>query len=129
MITIIAAGTVISMLSGRPGFERLQRLAAQRIATGAGMALCAAVLLAASSPLRAADDRFNAYQQKVLFEPGKSVLKAEARGRVTIYDGLDESRVDQAMDEQFERIENMMFVRTRRSTADGAVDYDDDGCD
>jgi hypothetical protein len=129
MITILAAGSLISLFSGRPGFKHLPRRVLQRFVTVAGAGLCAALLIAASPSLHAADDGFNAYQQKVLLEPGKSVLRAEARGRVTIYDGLDESRVDQAMDEQFDRIENMMFVRTRRSAADGTVDYDDDGCD
>ena len=46
-----------------------------------------------------------------------------------IYDGLDEPVVDQALDQQFERIEHMMFVRTRHVTPAGTVEVEDDDCD
>jgi hypothetical protein len=72
-----------------------------------------------------ADDSF---QLNALFDPGKTVLQAEARGRVMIYDGLDEADVERALDEQFERIEHMMFTRTRQITPEGTVSVEDDGC-
>ena len=64
----------------------------------------------------------------ILFNPSESMLRAEARGRVTIYDSLDSEVVDRALDEQFSRIENMMFVGIRHTLPDGSVEADDD-CD
>lgn len=79
-----------------------------------------------SAPLAAsAEGRF---QMNALFKPGPSLLQAEARGRVMIYDGLDEEVVERALDEQFGRIENMMFTRTRHTEPDGDVSVEDDGC-
>ena len=66
------------------------------------------------------------YDENVLFNPSEAVLLAEANGRVNIYDGLQHSVVDHALDTQFGRIENMMFVRTRETLPDGEVD---DDCD
>ena len=68
------------------------------------------------------------YTQNLLLNPSQSLLEAESRGRITIYDGLDDSEVDVAMDKQFGRIDNMMFVRIRRTLDDGSVDETDD-CD
>ncbi len=39
-----------------------------------------------------------------LFKPSESMLLAEQRGRVTIYDGLEHADVDRALDTQFDRI-------------------------
>lgn len=69
------------------------------------------------------------YQQKVLFSPSPSVLAAEARGRVMIYDGLRYATVTRAMDEQYDRIENMMFVGTLIEREDGDFEVEEDGCD
>ena len=66
------------------------------------------------------------YQEKVLFNPSESNLAAEARGRVMIYNGLKEEDVDLALDTQFDRIENMMFINTRRQQEDGEYASDDD---
>ncbi len=68
------------------------------------------------------------YQHNVLFNPSASQLNAEANGRIMIYDQLNNETVEQALNEQFDRIENMMFVRTRYAREDGSVDVDDD-CD
>jgi hypothetical protein len=130
MITFIAASAVLSLVSKKPGFVRWRKSAVKPGVTAAGTLLLIATLLAASAtPAGAADDGFSAYQQKVLFNPDESVRKAEARGRVTIYDGLDEKQVEAALDTQFDRIEHMMFVRTRQRSEDGTTSYDDDGCD
>ena len=72
-----------------------------------------------------ADDSF---QMNALFNPSQALQRAEARGRVMIYDGLDEEDVERALDEQFERIEYMMFTRTRHIEPDGAVVTENDGC-
>lgn len=84
------------------------------------------VSLLGTAPVPAvADDSF---QMNALFNPGKAQLQAEARGRVMIYDGLDEETVERALDEQFERIDHMMFIRTRRAGPEGAVIVTDDDC-
>lgn len=72
---------------------------------------------------------YDEYQHKVLFTPSTAVLEAEARGRVMIYDGLPQATVMRAMDEQFHRIENMMFVGTVIAEENGELVVEDDGCD
>jgi hypothetical protein len=89
--------------------------------------LIAVVLSAAGSggtAMAVGDD----YSQNALLNPSESILLAEHRGRVTIFDGLDERVVDRALDTQFERIDRMMFVRTRYVQQDGSFEFDDD-CD
>ena len=68
------------------------------------------------------------FQIKTLFAPSKSTLQAESRGRIMIYDGLDEEVVDRALDEQFDRIEHMMFTRIHHAEPDGSYVTEDDGC-
>ncbi len=82
-------------------------------------------LLVASSSVSA----FDSYQEKVLFAPGAGILQAEAKGRIMIYDGLDNEKVELAMNEQFQRIENMMFVRTQYIQENGDIEVEEDGCD
>jgi len=77
------------------------------------------------SPAKAVDE----YQYKVLFSPSADILEAEARGRIMIYDGLHYTTVARAMDEQFNRIENMMFVGTLIEQEDGELEVEEDGCD
>lgn len=86
--------------------------------------ILAAGLMMHTLTARAADS----YQEKVLFEPHQSQRLAEARGRIMIYDGLDSKLVDKAMDEQFDRIDNMMFVRIHHNSEEGDDYVDDDGC-
>jgi len=81
--------------------------------------------VAMASPSQAVDE----YQYQVLFSPTATVLAAEARGRIMIYDGLRYATVARAMDEQFERIENMMFVGTVHLQEDGELAVEEDGCD
>ena len=70
----------------------------------------------------------DSYQNKVLFTPSDSMLKAEAKGRIMIYDGLESEIVDRAMEEQFDRIDNMMFIRIHHTQDDGEYLVEDDGC-
>jgi len=83
------------------------------------------VLLVASSSVHAIDD----YQLKVLFTPSDINLQAETEGRVMIYDGLKSETVDQALNEQFGRIDKMMFVRTQHIQENGDIEVEEDGCD
>jgi hypothetical protein len=78
------------------------------------------------------------WQMVRLFEPTQADLHAEARGRVMIYDGLTDRDVERAFDEQFDRLEHMMFIRVvvtgdsgkaRRSESGEVVTESDDGCD
>ena len=92
--------------------------------TKLSLKLITSCLLALSATSVLAGD----YQQNMLFTPSEHILVAEARGRVMIYDGLNNNTVEQAMDQQFNRIDSMMFVRTQYEQADGDFIADDD-CD
>ena len=83
------------------------------------------------APPTIAADANDSFQYNALFNPTTDQLKVEARGRVMIYDGLDNKVVERALDEQFDRIENMMFIRTRQTSSydDDEEDVvEDDGC-
>ena len=68
------------------------------------------------------------WQERRLLAPSGPQLAAERRGRVVLYDGLDERLVDRALDTQFARVENMMFVGVRHTDPDGD-EWADDDCD
>ena len=84
-----------------------------------------------------AGNEVDTIQLKNLFEPSQSQLRRETKGHIYIYDGLTDRLVNQAMDKQFDRIQNMMFVGTIVTDTQGepAVDdhgdviAEDDGCD
>ena len=87
------------------------------------------------APLVQAADANDGFQYNALFNPSPAQLKAEDRGRVMIYDGLDNAAVERALDQQFGRIEHMMFTRIHEPPDDGAPpneggedSSDDDGC-
>jgi hypothetical protein len=79
----------------------------------------------AADPADSLDDEF---QVNALFDPSEAQLRAEATGRVMIYDGLHEDLVEQALDEEFERVEHMMFINIRREQPDDVVVASDDDC-
>lgn len=66
------------------------------------------------------DDSQLNWQLGLLFNPGDHQYEMERRGRVFIYDGLRDSVIEQALDEQFNRIEGMMFVNTVLTDDHGA---------
>ncbi len=68
------------------------------------------------------------FQRNALFNPSQFQLQAETNGRVMIYDQMENTIVEAALDQQFNRIEHMMFVRTRHVNPDGSVKQDED-CD
>ena len=68
------------------------------------------------------------WQLALLFNPSEQQLKVEEKGRVVIYDGLKSTDVEKAMEQEFERIEHMMFIRTKVPTVDGDYGEADDGC-
>ena len=77
-------------------------------------------------------DETRAYkiQKKRLNKPSKIVKKAEElRQSIFIYDGMKDGDIDVALDGQFNRIENMMFVRTLISNEEGEEEVQEDGCD
>ena len=83
------------------------------------------LLASTSASAHAAGD----IQHKMLFTPSDYLLKAEARGRVMIYDGLKSETIDKAMDDQFDRIDKMMFVRSLYPQENGEYKLENDSCD
>ena len=72
-----------------------------------------------------------------LFEPSASEVQAEHSGRIFIYEGLRDTDVVRALEEEFDRVESMMFIREQITDDDGEVKkdpetgtpvYQDDGC-
>lgn len=72
-----------------------------------------------------------------LFAPVPAELAAEAAGRVYIYEGLRDADVERALEEAFERVGSMMFIRTKLTDDSGEVRRNpetgdeivaDDGC-
>jgi hypothetical protein len=85
-----------------------------------------------------ADDPQQSWQLSLLFNPGDHQHEMERSGRVFIYDGLRDTVIEQALDEQYDRIEGMMFVNTVVTDDDGVpltdpetgeVLVENDGCD
>ena len=77
-------------------------------------------------PFAAQADASAQWQEDRLLHPSAAQRTAERSGSVVIYDHLGEALVDTAMDSQFERIENMMFIRVQHPQPDGEIIEDDD---
>lgn len=76
-------------------------------------------------------------ERRRLFEPTPGELRAEAAGRIYIYEGLRDTDVERALEEEFKRVQNMMFIRVKPTDEDGEPRKDpksgaeyvqDDGC-
>jgi len=107
------------------------------------MALAMALALATGRVSTAAADSASVKQWQMarLLNPTQADRKAEEKGRVMIFDGLTDREVARALDEQFDRLEHMMFTRTVVSDDSGQPRKDpnsgelvtesvyDDGCD
>ena len=70
-------------------------------------------------------DLLDWYKQQ-LFEPSPEQLAMEQRGRIMIYDGLRDKDVQLALEEQFDRVESMMFTGTVVTDMQGEPLIDDD---
>ena len=86
----------------------------------------------------AAESALHSWQMTRLFQPDLADLKRESEGRIMIYDGLTDKTVERALDEQFDRVEAMMFTSVvvtddsgepRRDTDTGEIITEEDGCD
>jgi len=93
------------------------------------------IVFASSLPIAHANG--NAWQMTNLFEPSPAQIEREQKGRVMIYHGMKDTDVNRAMDEQFERVETMMFTGTivtddagepLRDPETGDIVVEDDGC-
>jgi hypothetical protein len=96
----------------------------------------AAVILFAST-LQVAYAGGNSWQMAILFDPSPAQVEREQAQRVMIYHGMKDTDINRAMDEQFDRIESMMFTRTivtddtgqpLRDPTTGDIVIEDDGC-
>jgi hypothetical protein len=80
-------------------------------------------LLSFASPGRGMDldpdKALHDWQVQRLMEPSPRDLEKERKGSVYIYDGLTEREVDTALNTQFSRIQNMMFVGTVKTDTHG----------
>jgi hypothetical protein len=89
---------------------------------------CAASVADQHRNVASPEDR---YDLRRLMQPSAAELTAEEKGRVHIYDSLEINEVNAALDEHFERIQSMMFVRINHlpPTGSGPAEVEDDGCE
>jgi len=70
------------------------------------------------------------YDLRRLMHPSAAELASEEKDKVHIYDSLEINEVNAALDQNFERIQNMMFIRINHlpATGSGPAEVEDDGC-
>lgn len=73
-----------------------------------------------------AEADFSKIEETLLLNPPGSGRATDA---VTIYSRVRDNTIHKAMDKQFNRIENMMFVNTIIESDAGELSYADDDCD
>ena len=94
------------------------------------IAAVAAMLVTLCLAHRGQTDAVSDWQARRLLAPTERELRQEQLGQVFIYDGLDQPTVERGLDNAFERIEHMMFIRTRLPpTAPGDIEIVEDDCD
>jgi hypothetical protein len=78
--------------------------------------------------LASTEDR---YDLRRLMQPSAAELASEEKGHVHIYDSLEINEINAALDENFDRMQNMMFIRINHlpATGSGPAEVEDDGCD
>ena len=78
------------------------------------------------------------WQLRRLFEPNQAELLQEKNKSIMIYSGVKDKDVGRVMDEHFDRIDSMMFVRTivtdktgepKTNPESGEVVSEDDDCE
>ena len=99
------------------------------------MACTGLTLIAFSGTAGAVD--VSAIEKRRLFEPTEVELRKEAKGRIYIFDGVSDADIARAMDEEFARVQSMMFIRVKKTNENGevlknpdtgTVVVQDDGC-
>ena len=95
-----------------------------------GVALCLCSASALAEDALASADQLD-FQERLLLHPSTKQRAAEQDGRVRIYDSLEIGLINTALDQQFNRIEHMMFSRIHHLPPSGAgpAAVEDDGCD
>ena len=74
----------------------------------------------------AAETVYSQIDEKLLFDPDPLQKKKEAAGQVVIYDRVREQIINTALDNNFDRIEHMMFINTVIKTDTGELEAEDD---
>ena len=94
------------------------------------MLFAGVVPLSGLNSAAADEDRIYQIQKKRLDRPSRVVRKAEQlRQSVFIYESMKQQDVENAMEQQFDRIENMMFIKTRLLNEEGEEEIEEDGCE
>jgi hypothetical protein len=95
------------------------------------------IFISTSAAVSADDTDVAAIELRRLLEPTGAEIAQEQKGRIYIYEGLRDIDVERAMDSEFDRIDHMMFIRVRKTDAEGKVardpetgevEVEDDGC-
>jgi len=89
-----------------------------------GYALAATALMCAvpaCAAVASADANLEQWLLRRLNEPTELERAHEREGNVYIYDGLTDHDVDHALNTQFNRIEHMMFLGTRKTGSTGSA--------
>ena len=92
------------------------------------MLLVNSVLLIAAFPMKYViadiDDSFYEWQTDRLLAPSDTDVQMENDGHIFIYSNLTDIDVEHALDDQFDRIESMMFVNTIVTDNTGTIQKD-----